>query len=130
MGRVEETNETFTELNKTITEALISTTDRFTLIAHVLILQAGTNSEIAKSLAQLADDIHFIKEAIAKEIEGEEKDLEFFPECSDCMFSDTIRYVDKDGILNRDVEWCRRKGQKINFDDRPNCDYFKPIEAE
>lgn len=72
MGRVEETNKALGDLQKTVKEAISSTTDKFIVVAHVLTLQAGTNEEIAKSLAQLADDIHFIKEAMAKEIEGEE----------------------------------------------------------
>lgn len=125
MGRVEETG----EVTRAIEEGTISNFKRafWTKASHEM--SGAIQIEIAKSLAQLADDIHFIKEAMAKELEGE-KSKSSGPTCLDCKYSDTMRYVDKDGIVNRDVEWCERKHQKINFDDKPVCDYFKPVEAE
>lgn len=129
MCRVEETNKALTELKDTVIESLKATSDSHAAIAHVITFHAGVNEEIAKNLAQLADDIHFLRETIAKELEGEKSKSSGLT-CLDCKYSDTIRYVDKDGIVNRDVEWCQRKHQKINFDDKPVCDYFKPVEAE
>lgn len=138
MGRVEETNKALTELKDTVIEALKTTSDSHAAIAHVITFEAGVNEEIAKNLAQLADDIHFVKEAMAKEIEGGEsvavkyakaaEDLRSFPKCMDCTYSDMIEYIDTDGVTHNGVEWCDRKLQRINFDDRPDCDYFKPKE--
>jgi len=71
MGRVEETNNALTELQGTVIEALKATSDSHAVITHVITFHAGVNEEIAKNLAQLADDIHFIKEAMAKEQEEE-----------------------------------------------------------
>lgn len=129
MGRVEETNAALTELEKTMVKTLDDTTSKEIAVAVTITGMSSVNVEIAKSLAQLADDIHFLRETMAKELEGE-KSKSSGPTCLDCKYSDTMRYVDKDGIVNRDVEWCERKHQKINFDDKPVCDYFKPVEAE
>ena len=71
MGEVEETNKALIELKDTVIEALKATSDSHATIAHVITFEAGVNEEIAKNLAQLADDIHFIKEIIAKEQEAE-----------------------------------------------------------
>ena len=138
MSRVEETNKALTELKDTVIEALKTTSDSHAAIAHVITFEAGVNEEIAKNLAQLADDIHFIKEAMAKEIEGVEsvavkykKAAESYgPKCLDCRYSDTMDYVDKDGIRNRDVDWCTRKHQKIDFYNTPVCGYFEYKEQE
>lgn len=125
MGRVEETN----EITRAIEEGTISNFKKAYWAKTSNEMSGAIQIEIAKSLAQLADDIHFLRETMAKELEGE-KSKSSGPTCLDCKYSDTTRYVDKDGIVNRDVEWCERKHQKINFDDKPVCDYFKPVEAE
>ena len=70
MGRVEETNKALTELKDTVIKALKETSDTHAAIAHVITFNAGVNEEIAKNLALLADDIHFIKEILAKEAES------------------------------------------------------------
>ena len=67
MGRVEETNKALTELKDTVIEALKATSDSHAAIAHVITFEAGVNEEIAKNLAQLADDIHFIRKNLEAE---------------------------------------------------------------
>lgn len=71
MSRVEETNKDLTELKDTVIEALKATSDSHAAIAHVITFNAGVNEEIAKNLAQLADDIHFLREIVQKEEEAE-----------------------------------------------------------
>ena len=68
MGRVEETNKALTELKDTVIEALKATSDSHAAIAHVITFEAGVNEEIAKNLAQLADDIHFIRKNLEAEL--------------------------------------------------------------
>ena len=67
MSRVEETNKALTELKDTVIEALKATSDSHAAIAHVITFEAGVNEEIAKNLAQLADDIHFIRKNLEAE---------------------------------------------------------------
>lgn len=129
MSRFEETNDVINAISKQLNENGPDKRKADACMSYSLAYTYLINTEIAKSLAQLADDIHFLRETMAKELEGE-KSKSSGPTCLDCKYSDTTRYVDKDGIVNRDVEWCERKHQKINFDDKPVCDYFKPVEAE
>ena len=70
MGRVEETNKVTTELENTLADHVNNTTNIEAAIAMILTAQCSVNTEIAKSLALLADDIHFIKEILAKEAES------------------------------------------------------------
>ena len=72
MGRVEETNKALIELKDTVIKALKATSDTHAAIAHVITFEAGVNEEIAKNLSQLADDIHFLRETMAKEQKEEE----------------------------------------------------------
>lgn len=130
MGRVEETNKAMAELQDTVIKSLSSTCDTHAAIAHVIIFQTGVNEEIAKSLAQLADDIHCLREKISKWLEEDEEPKTLGPKCLDCKHSDIMNYVDNNGVLNRNVEWCHHKSQRINLDTRPACDYFEPKEAE
>ena len=67
MGRVEETNKALTELKDTVIKALKATSDSHAAIAHVITFEAGVNEEIARNLAQLADDIHFIRKNLEAE---------------------------------------------------------------
>lgn len=125
MGRVEETNKNLAELENILANSVNDATDIKTAIAMILTAKVSVNTEIAKSLAQLADDIQFLRETMAKEQEEKSK-----PTCLECKYSGMMNYVNKDDILETDVEWCNRKHQKIDFDDRPDCNYFKPVEAE
>lgn len=125
MGRVKETN----EVTRAIEEGTISNFKKAFWAKTSREMSGAIQIEIAKSLAQLADDIHFIRETMAKEQE-EEKSKPSGPKCLDCGHSGIMNYVDNAGVVRRNVEWCHRKSQKISLDDRPDCDYFKPVEAE
>lgn len=94
--------------------------------AYAELIVAETNSLVAKNLAYIANDLHWLRETMAKEKEDERKPSG--PKCLDCKYSDMIKYIDTDGVVHRGYEWCNRKRQGINFDDRPDCDYFKPKE--
>lgn len=72
MGRVEETNAALTELEKTMVETLDNTTSKDIVVAVTITGISSVNTEIAKSLAQLADDIHFLRETMTKEQKEEE----------------------------------------------------------
>ena len=128
MGRVEETNAALTELKDTVIEALKETSDTHATIAHVIAFNAGVNEEIAKNLALLADDIHFLREILAKELENDEvptaRRRQAGAKCMDCRYCDFVR-VDKNGETRLNVEWCHRKGIEIDMEDRPVCGYFE-----
>lgn len=67
MSRVEETNKVTTELENTLANRINDTTNIDTAIAMILTAQCSVNTEIAKSLALLADDIHFIRKNLEAE---------------------------------------------------------------
>ena len=126
MSRFEETNDVVNAVNKWLDEHGPDRHRADTSVSYSLAYMYVINTEIAKSLAQLADDIHFIRETMAKK---EEKPKPLGPKCLYCKHSDIINYVDVAGVVNCDVEWCHRKSKRINLDARPDCDYFEPKEA-
>jgi hypothetical protein len=67
MGRVEETNKALTELENTMVETLGNVISKEIAVATTITGISSVNVEIAKSLAQLADDIHFIRENLEAE---------------------------------------------------------------
>lgn len=47
--------------------------------------------------------------------------------CKDCIFDNCMTGIDP----NISAHWCRLYcSPKINLEDGPICDYFKPVEAE
>lgn len=128
MGRVEETNAALTELEKTMVKTLDDTTSKEIAVAVTITGVSSVNVEIAKSLAQLADDIHFLREILAKEMENDEvptaRRRQAGAKCMDCRYCDFVR-VDKNGETRLNVEWCHRKGAEIDMEDRPVCGYFE-----
>lgn len=70
MSRVEETDKYLNEMKNEACEAIRSAGSESVIIAQTIALQTAANEAIAKNLAQLADDIHFIKEILAKEVES------------------------------------------------------------
>lgn len=123
MSRVEETNDVIDAISRQLNENGPDKRRADACMSYSLAYIYLINTEIAKSLAQLADDIHFLRETTTKE--QEEK-----PTCLDCKYSGMRKYIDVDGVTHLGVEWCNYKHQAIDLDDRPECDYFKPVEAE
>lgn len=128
MGRVEETNKALTELKDTVIEALKATSDSHAAIAHVITFHAGVNEEIAKSLAQLADDIHYIKEAMAKE-QKEAKERSKLT-CANCKYSYVIDHIDTGFLTRFNVEFCHRRDAEVDFRFTPICKHFEQKEEE
>lgn len=131
MGRVEETNKAMAELQDTVIKSLSSTCDTHAAIAHVIIFQTGVNEEIAKSLAQLADDIHCLREKISKWLEEDEEEPK--PSkltCADCKYSDVLDHIDTGFLTRLNVEFCHRRDAEVDFRFTPICKHFEQKEEE
>ncbi len=72
MSRFEETNDVINAISKQLNENGPDNRRADTCMAYSLASIYLINTEIAKSLAQLADDIHFVRETMAKEQEEKE----------------------------------------------------------
>lgn len=124
MGRVEETN----EVTRAIEEGTISNFKKAYWAKTSHEMSGAIQIEIAKSLAQLADDIHFLRETTAKEKEEVEKRSNLT--CADCQYSYVIDHIDR-GLLTRfNVEFCSHRGKEVSLRYTPICDHFKQKEKE
>lgn len=103
MGRVEET----AEITRAIEEGTISNFKRAFWSKASQEMSGAIQIEIAKSLAQLADDIHFIKEVMAKEIEGGE--------------SVAVKYVK----AAEDLRFFRKKDEEAPTHTCKNCVHYR-----
>lgn len=124
MGRVEETN----EITRAIEDGTISNFKRafWTKASHDM--SGAIQIEIAKSLAQLADDIHFIKEAIAKEKNEEKKRSNLT--CANCKYSYVIDHIDTGFLTRFNVEFCHYRDAEVDFRFTPICKHFEQKEEE
>ena len=128
MGRVEETNKALTEFKDTVIEALKATSDSHAAIAHVITFNAGVNEEIAKNLAQLADDIHFLRETMAKEKEEAKERSKLT--CGNCKYSYVIDHIDTGFLTRFNVEFCHHRDTEVDFRFTPICKHFEQKEEE
>lgn len=127
MGRVEETDKYLKEMKDEACAAIRSSGSESIIIAQTIALQTASNEAIAKNLAQLADDIHFIKEAIAKEIEGAESKPSG-PKCLRCAYYEKKTTVDDNGLIRNDVDWCMWYRRPINL--KKDIDCYKFIKTD
>ena len=124
MGRVEET----AEITSAIEEGTISNFKKAFWAKASQEMSGAIQIEIAKSLAQLADDIHFLRETMAKEKEEAEKRSNLT--CADCKYSDVIDHIDGIFTTRLNVEVCNRRGAEVDFRFTPICGHFKHKEEE
>lgn len=128
MGRVEETNAALTELEKTMANTLDNVTSKEIAMAVTVAGMSSVNAEMAKSLAQLADDIHYIKEAMAKEKKEEEERSKLT--CGNCKYSYVIDHIDTGFLTRFNVEFCHRRDAEVDFRFTPICKHFEQKEEE
>lgn len=131
MGRVEETNAALTELEKTMVKTLDDTTSKEIAVAVTITGVSSVNEEIAKSLAQLADDIHCLREKISKWLEEDEEEPK--PSkltCADCKYSDVLDHIDTGFLTRLNVEFCHRRDAEVDFRFTPICKHFEQKEEE
>jgi hypothetical protein len=99
MGRVEETNKASTELENTLANCINNATTKDTVIAMILTAQCSVNTEIAKSLAQLADDLRYFRKKDEEEAAVEE---EAKCTCKDCTLYKRLAGTDPNTLIH----WC------------------------
>lgn len=124
MGRVEETN----EVTRAIEEGTISNFKKAYWAKTSNEMSGAIQIEIAKSLAQLADDIHFLRETMTKEKEEAEKQSKLT--CANCKYSYVIDHIDTGFLTRFNVEFCHRRDAEVDFRFTPICKHFEQKEEE
>jgi len=128
MSRFEETNDIIDAISKQLNENGADKRKADVCMSYSLAYTYLINTEIAKSLAQLADDIHFLRETMAKEKEEAKERSKLT--CGNCKYSYVIDHIDTGFLTRFNVEFCHRRDAEVDFRFTPICKHFEQKEEE